>query len=311
MNLPTPVPAADSASLTVDLSHIAARDKAEILAQALPYIRKFHGKTIVIKYGGNAMTDPALQQDFAEDVVLLKLVGLNPVVVHGGGPQIEEALAKIGKKGTFIQGMRVTDDETMEVVEWVLAGQVQQDIVGLINVAGGKAVGLTGRDGGLIRARKLRMQDLKDPTKEHDVGQVGEIESIDPSVVKALQDDQFIPVISPLGFGANNENYNINADVVAGKLAEVLKAEKLIMLTNIPGVLDKNGKLLTNLTAREIDELFADGTISGGMLPKIASALDAAKNGVNTVHIIDGRVPHAMLLEVLTEQAYGTMIRSH
>jgi len=198
----------------------------------------------------------------------------------------------------------------MEVVEWVLAGQVQQDIVGLINVAGGKAVGLTGRDGGLIRARKLRMVDLKDPTKEHDVGQVGEIESIDPSVVKALQDDAFIPVISPLGFGADNENYNINADVVAGKLAEVLKAEKLMMLTNIPGVLDKSGKLLTDLTAREIDELFADGTISGGMLPKIQSALDAAKNGVNTVHIIDGRVPHAMLLEVLTEQAYGTMIRS-
>jgi acetylglutamate kinase len=256
------------------------------------------------------MTDPALQQDFAEDVVLLKLVGMNPVVVHGGGPQIEEALAKIGKKGEFIQGMRVTDDETMEVVEWVLAGQVQQDIVGLINVAGGKAVGLTGRDGGLIRARKLRMVDLHDPSKEHDVGQVGEIESIDPSVVRALQDDQFIPVISPLGFGADNENYNINADVVAGKLAEVLKAEKLMMLTNTPGVLDKAGKLLTDLSAREIDELFADGTLSGGMLPKISSALDAAKNGVNTVHIIDGRVPHAMLLEVLTEQAYGTMIRS-
>jgi acetylglutamate kinase len=231
--------------------------------------------------------------------------------VHGGGPQIEEALAKLGKKGTFIQGMRVTDDETMEVVEWVLAGQVQQDIVGLINVAGGKAVGLTGRDGGLIRARKLKMLDHKDPSIEHDVGQVGEIESIDPAVVKALQDDQFIPVISPLGFGVHNENYNINADVVAGKLAEVLKAEKLMMLTNTPGVLDKSGKLLTNLSAREIDELFADGTISGGMLPKIGSALDAAKNGVNTVHIIDGRVPHAMLLEVLTEQAYGTMIRSH
>ncbi len=293
------------------LDHISPRDKAEILAQALPYIRRFHGKTIVIKYGGNAMTDPALQQDFAEDVVLLKLVGLNPVVVHGGGPQIDEALARVGKKGTFIQGMRVTDAETMEVVEWVLAGQVQQDIVGLINAAGGKAVGLTGRDGGLIRARKMRMLDLKDPTIEHDVGQVGEIESIDPSVVKALQDDQFIPVISPLGFGKDNENYNINADVVAGKLAEVLKAEKLMMLTNTPGVLDKNGQLLTNLSAREIDALFADGTISGGMLPKIGSALDAAKNGVNTVHVIDGRVPHAMLLEVLTDSAYGTMIRSH
>ena len=292
------------------LDHIAPADKAEILSQALPYIRKFHGKTIVIKYGGNAMTDPALQQDFAEDVVLLKLVGMNPVVVHGGGPQIEDALAKIGKKGSFIQGMRVTDAETMEVVEWVLAGQVQQDIVGLINVAGGKAVGLTGRDGGLIRAHKLQLRDRDDPTKVYDVGQVGEIESIDPAVVRALQDDQFIPVISPLGFGADNENYNINADVVAGKLAEVLKAEKLMLLTNTPGVLDKDGKLLTNLSAREIDELFADGTISGGMLPKISSALDAAKGGVNTVHIIDGRVPHAMLLEILTDQAYGTMIRS-
>jgi acetylglutamate kinase len=300
-----------TAAASHDLSHIAPREKAEILSQALPYIRRYHGKTLVIKYGGNAMTDPALQQDFAEDVVLLKLVGMNPVVVHGGGPQIDDALAKIGKKGTFIQGMRVTDDETMEVVEWVLAGQVQQDIVGLINAAGGKAVGLTGRDGGLIRAHKLRMRDKDDPTKEYDVGAVGAIESIDPSVVKALQDDQFIPVISPLGFGEHNENYNINADVVAAKLAEVLRAEKLLMLTNTPGVLDKNGQLLTNLTTRQIDELFADGTISGGMLPKIAGALEAARSGVNAVHIIDGRVPHAMLLEVLSDQAYGTMIRSH
>ena len=294
-----------------DLTHITPRDQAEILAQALPYIRKFHGKTLVIKYGGNAMTDPALQQDFAEDIVLLKLVGMNPIVVHGGGPQIDEALAKIGKKGTFIQGMRVTDEETMEVVEWVLGGEVQQDIVGLINAAGGKAVGLTGRDGGMIRARKLKMQDRDDPSKEVDVGQVGEIVSIDPSVVKALQDDAFIPVISPIGFGEANESYNINADVVAAKLATVLKAEKLVMLTNIAGVLDKAGQLLTDLTARRIDELFADGTISGGMLPKIAGALDAAKSGVNAVHIIDGRVPHAMLLEILTDQAYGTMIRSH
>ena len=294
-----------------DLSHISPRDKAEILAQALPYIRKFHGKTMVIKYGGNAMTDPALQADFAEDVVLLKLVGMNPVVVHGGGPQIETALNRLGKKGEFVQGMRVTDDETMEVVEWVLAGQVQQDIVGLINQAGGKAVGLTGRDGGLIRAQKLKMLDNQNPLKEHDVGFVGDIVSIDPSVVKALQDDAFIPVISPIGFGTDNESYNINADVVAGKLATVLKAEKLLLLTNIPGVLDKNGQLLTDLTAKEIDALFADGTISGGMLPKIAGALDAAKSGVNSVHIIDGRVPHALLLEILTEQAFGTMIRSH
>ncbi|WP_137890720.1 acetylglutamate kinase [Ramlibacter sp. 2FC] len=294
-----------------DTLSIAPRDKAEILAQALPYIRKYHGKTMVIKYGGNAMTDPELQADFAEDVVLLKLVGINPVVVHGGGPQIETALNRLGKKGQFVQGMRVTDAETMEVVEWVLAGEVQQDIVGLINQAGGKAVGLTGRDGGLIRARKLRMVDPADPSKEHDVGQVGDIVGIDPSVVKALQDDQFIPVVSPIGFGEHNESYNINADVVAAKLATVLQAEKLLMLTNIPGVLDKQGQLLTELTMRRIDELIADGTISGGMLPKIAGALDAAKSGVNAVHIIDGRVPHAMLLEILSDQAYGTMIRSH
>jgi acetylglutamate kinase len=292
-------------------SHIALRDKAEILALALPYIRKFHGKTMVIKYGGNAMTDPALQADFAEDVVLLKLVGINPVVVHGGGPQIESALGRLGKKGEFIQGMRVTDAETMEVVEWVLAGQVQQDIVGLINQAGGKAVGLTGRDGAMIRARKLKMLDNQDPSREHDVGQVGDIVSVDPSVVRALQDDAFIPVVTPIGFGDDNESYNINADVVAGKLAVVLAAEKLLLLTNTPGVLDKSGTLLTDLTAREIDDMFADGTLSGGMLPKIASALDAAKSGVASVHIIDGRVPHALLLEILTDQPFGTMIRSH
>ena len=296
-------------SHTTDVSHIAPREKAEILSQALPYIRKFHGKTIVIKYGGNAMTDPALQQDFAEDVVLLKLVGLNPVVVHGGGPQIEGALTRLGKKGEFIQGMRVTDAETMEVVEWVLAGQVQQDIVGLINVAGGKAVGLTGRDGGMIRAKKLKMVDMKDPSKEYDVGQVGDIESIDPSVVKALQDDQFIPVVSPIGFGADNESYNINADVVAGKLAEVLQAEKLVLLTNTPGVLDKDGKLITDLSAKEIDAMFADGTLHGGMLPKIGSALDAVKKGVRSCHIIDGRVEHALLLEILTDQGIGTLIK--
>jgi acetylglutamate kinase len=207
--------------------------------------------------------------------------------------------------------MRVTDAETMEVVEWVLAGEVQQDIVGLINQAGGKAVGLTGRDGGMIRARKLKMQDADNPAHEVDVGQVGDIIGIDPSVVKALQDDAFIPVISPIGFGDNNESYNINADLVASKLATVLKAEKLVLLTNTPGVLDKSGQLLTNLSARQIDDLFADGTISGGMLPKISGALDAAKSGVHSVHIIDGRVPHAMLLEILTDQAYGTMIRSH
>ena len=297
--------------MTTELNALAPRDKAQILAQALPYIRQFHGKTMVIKYGGNAMTDPALQAAFAEDVVLLKLVGINPVVVHGGGPQIETALKRLGKEGKFIQGMRVTDAETMEVVEWVLGGEVQQDIVGLINQAGGKAVGLTGRDGGLIRARKLKMVDNKDPSVEHDVGQVGDIDQIDPSVVKALQDAQFIPVVSPIGFGEHNESYNINADVVAAKLATVLQAEKLLMLTNIPGVLDKAGALLPELTPRRIDELVQDGTISGGMLPKIAGALDAAKSGVNAVHIIDGRVPHALLLEVLGDVPFGTMIRSH
>ncbi len=294
-----------------DLSTIAPLAQAEILARALPYIRKFHGKTMVIKYGGNAMTDPALQAAFAADVVLLKLVGINPVVVHGGGPQIENALNRLGKKGEFIQGMRVTDAETMEVVEWVLGGEVQQDIVGLINQAGGKAVGLTGRDGAMIRAHKLKLIDTHDPKKQHDVGQVGDIDSIDPSVVRALQDDAFIPVISPIGFGEHNESFNINADVVAGKLATVLAAEKLVLLTNTAGVLDKHGKLLTDLSARAIDAMFADGSIHGGMLPKIASALDAARGGVHSVHIVDGRVPHVLLLEVLTDQAFGTMIRSH
>ncbi len=293
------------------MTTLSPHDKADILAKALPYIRKFHGKTMVIKYGGNAMTDPALQAAFAQDVVLLKLVGINPVVVHGGGPQIENALKRLGKTGEFIQGMRVTDAETMEVVEWVLGGEVQQDIVGLINQAGGKAVGLTGRDGAMIRAQKLKMLDNADPSIELDVGQVGDIVSVDPSVVKALQNDAFIPVISPIGFGENNESYNINADVVAAKLATVLQAEKLLMLTNISGVLNKAGELLIELSARQIDALFADGTISGGMLPKISGALDAAKSGVNSVHIIDGRVPHVLLLEILTDQAFGTMIRSH
>jgi acetylglutamate kinase len=285
--------------------------KAEILAEALPYIRQYHGKTIVIKYGGNAMVEERLKESFARDVILLKLVGMNPVVVHGGGPQIDEALKKIGKTGTFIQGMRVTDEETMEVVEWVLGGEVQQDIVMLINHFGGQAVGLTGKDGGLIHARKLFVPNEETPGGALiDLGFVGEIEAINPAVVKALQDDAFIPVISPIGFSAEGQAYNINADLVAGKMAEILKAEKLVMMTNIPGVMDKAGNLLTDLTAREIDALFADGTISGGMLPKISSALDAAKSGVNSVHIIDGRIEHSLLLEILTEQAFGTMIRS-
>jgi acetylglutamate kinase len=292
------------------ISDIPPLLKAEILAEALPYIRSYHGKTIVIKYGGNAMIEDRLKESFARDVILLKLVGMNPVVVHGGGPQIDEALKKIGKTGTFIQGMRVTDEETMEVVEWVLGGEVQQDIVMLINHFGGQAVGLTGKDGGLIRAKKMLVPDDRQPGNMVDLGFVGEIEAINPAVVKALQDDAFIPVISPIGFSEEGQAYNINADLVAGKMAEILHAEKLVMMTNIPGVMDKNGTLLTDLTAREIDGLFADGTISGGMLPKISSALDAAKSGVNSVHIIDGRIEHSLLLEILTEQAFGTMIRS-
>jgi acetylglutamate kinase len=292
------------------ISEIPPLLKAEILAEALPYIRAYHGKTIVIKYGGNAMVEERLKESFARDVILLKLVGMNPVVVHGGGPQIDEALKKIGKTGTFIQGMRVTDEETMEVVEWVLGGEVQQDIVMLINHFGGQAVGLTGKDGGLIRAKKMFVADEKKAGGTIDLGFVGEIEAINPAVVKALQDDAFIPVISPIGFSEEGQAYNINADLVAGKMAEILHAEKLVMMTNIPGVMDKNGTLLTDLTAREIDGLFADGTISGGMLPKISSALDAAKSGVNSVHIIDGRIEHSLLLEILTEQAFGTMIRS-
>ncbi len=292
------------------ISEISPLLKAEILAEALPYIRAYHGKTIVIKYGGNAMVEERLKESFARDVILLKLVGMNPVVVHGGGPQIDEALKKIGKAGTFIQGMRVTDEETMEVVEWVLGGEVQQDIVMLINHFGGQAVGLTGKDGGLIRAKKMFIPDQQQAGAMIDLGFVGEIEAINPAVVKALQDDAFIPVISPIGFSQEGQAYNINADLVAGKMAEILHAEKLVMMTNIPGVMDKNGTLLTDLTAREIDSLFADGTISGGMLPKISSALDAAKSGVNSVHIIDGRIEHSLLLEILTEQAFGTMIRS-
>jgi acetylglutamate kinase len=285
-----------------------AAEKARILAEALPYIQRFHGKTIVVKFGGNAMSDDILKADFARDVVLLKLVGMNPVVVHGGGPQIETALARLGMKGTFVQGMRVTDAATMDVVEMVLGGQVNKEVVELINQAGGKAVGLTGQDGAFIRAKKLML-----PSKENgtiDIGQVGEVESIDPSVIACLEQGGFIPVVAPIGTGADGTTYNINADLVAGKLAEILKAEKLVVLTNTPGVLDKNGKLLTGLTPKKIDDLVEKGVISGGMIPKIGSALDAARNGVKSVHIIDGRVPHALLLEVLTDEGVGTLIRS-
>ncbi|AXT45213.1 MULTISPECIES: acetylglutamate kinase [Chromobacterium] len=285
-----------------------AAEKALILAEALPYIRRFAGKTLVIKYGGNAMTDAALKEGFAKDVVLLKLVGINPVVVHGGGPQINELLNRVGKQGEFIQGMRVTDSDTMDLVEMVLGGLVNKEIVSLINKHGGKAVGLTGKDGHFIRASKMYLKSETDD--EIDIGQVGEISGIDPSLVSLLDSQDFIPVVAPIGVGEDGEAYNINADLVAGKLAETLSAEKLVLMTNTPGVLDKNGKLLTGLSAQQVDGLFADGTIHGGMLPKISSALDAARNGVNAVHIIDGRVPHALLLEILTDAGVGTMIRA-
>jgi acetylglutamate kinase len=299
------------AAATLPTSSIPGVDsptKARILAEALPYIQRFHGKTIVVKYGGNAMTDEKLKEGFARDVVLLKLVGMNPVIVHGGGPQIDDLLKRVGKKGEFVQGMRVTDAETMDVVEMVLGGQVNKEIVHLINHHGGSAVGLTGKDGGFIRAKKMM---LRGPGESEmiDIGHVGEVEAIDPKVVQTLFSGGFIPVIAPIGFGARGESYNINADLVAGKVAEILKAEKLVVLTNTSGVLDKNGKLLTGLTAKKVDELFADGTIHGGMLPKIGSALDAVKNGVNTCHIIDGRVEHALLLEILTSEGVGTLIR--
>jgi len=292
------------------LTKTTAAQKAKTLAEALPYIKRFFDKTIVIKYGGNAMTDPALQDCFARDVVLLKLVGMNPVVVHGGGPQINELLDRLGKKGTFIQGMRVTDEETMDVVEMVLGGQVNKDIVNLINRHGGKAVGLTGQDGNFIRARKLLMENKELPGEYIDIGSVGDITAIDPSLISFLDTGDFIPVIAPIGVGPDGETYNINADVVAGKLAEILGAEKLVLLTNTPGVLDKDGNLLTGLTPKQVDEMVEDGTLSGGMLPKISSALDAARSGVKSVHIIDGRVEHALLLEVLTDEGVGTLIKA-
>ncbi len=291
------------------LNIATAEQKARTLSEALPYIQRFFDKTIVIKYGGNAMTDPKLQEGFARNVVLLKLVGMNPVVVHGGGPQINELLKRVGKEGEFVQGMRVTDQETMDVVEMVL-GKVNKGIVNLINRFGGKAVGLTGQDGAFIRANKMLLESLAEPGKMLDIGLVGEISSIDPNIITFLDSGDFIPVIAPIGVGPNGETLNINADVVAGKLAEILKAEKLVLLTNTPGVLDKAGNLLTGLTPKQIDALVADGTLSGGMLPKIASALDAARGGVKAVHIIDGRVEHALLLEILTDEGVGTLIKS-
>jgi acetylglutamate kinase len=281
--------------------------KAQILAEALPYIQRFHDKAIVIKYGGNAMTEPQLKAGFARDVVMLKLVGMNPVIVHGGGPQIGELLKTMGIHSEFRQGMRVTDDKVMNVVEMVL-GELNQEIVGLINQHGGRAVGLTGQDGAFIHARKLLLKSETNHGEFVDIGLVGEIEKIDPELINLLDSRDFIPVIAPIGVGHEGEAYNINADLVAGKLAETLNAEKLVLMTNTAGVLDKHGNLLTGLSASEIEALFADGTIHGGMLPKIGSALDAVKNGVKSSHIIDGRVEHALLLEVLTNEGVGTMI---
>ncbi|MGB1086306.1 MAG: acetylglutamate kinase [Methylophilaceae bacterium] len=289
---------------------MSPNDKAKILSEALPYIKKFFDKTIVIKYGGNAMVDDNLKQSFAKDVVLLKLVGMNPVVVHGGGPQINAHLEKLGKKGEFINGMRVTDEETMDIVEMILGGQINKEIVQLINKNGGKAVGLTGQDSNFIHAKKLIVKDERDEFKNIDLGQVGDIDSIDPTLINFLDSGDFIPVVAPIGIGDDDKTYNINADLVAGKLAEILKAEKLILMTNTPGVLDNNQQLITGLTAKEIENLIIEGTLSGGMLPKINSALDAAKSGVNAVHIIDGRVEHALLLEILTDQGVGTLIKA-
>ncbi|AUZ05091.1 MULTISPECIES: acetylglutamate kinase [Vitreoscilla] len=283
-----------------------AQERAEILAEALPYIRKYAGATIVVKYGGNAMTDEKLKEGFAKDIVLLKLCGMNPIVVHGGGPQINQMLEKVGKHGEFVQGMRVTDAETMNVVEMVLGGSVNKEIVSLINQYGGKAVGLTGKDGHFMKAKKLF---INTPDKNGvDIGQVGTIDTIDGTLISGLAEKGYIPVIAPIGVGRLGEAFNINADLVAGRLAKELAAERLIMMTNTPGILDKNGELLTDLTPALVDELIADGTLSGGMLPKIASALDAATNGVKATIIIDGRVPHALLLELFTDSGVGSMI---
>ncbi|WP_029889030.1 acetylglutamate kinase [Polycyclovorans algicola] len=288
--------------MTLDLTN--AQSIAHVLTEALPYIRRFHGKTLVVKYGGNAMADDTMIHAFARDIVLMKAVGMNPVVVHGGGPQIGAHLEKLGKTSTFIEGLRVTDGETMDVVEMMLGGLVNKAVVAAINRQGGRAVGLTGKDGGMIRARKLALASGKD------IGQVGEIDQIDPRVIENLETGGFIPVIAPIGFGEHGEAYNINADTAAGKLASVLKAEKLILLTNITGLLDKQGKVLTGLTVDQVKALIADGTIYGGMLPKIECALDAVNTGVRTAHIIDGRVEHSVLLELFTDKGIGTLIKA-
>lgn len=295
----------------MSLDRSAALNIAQVLTEALPYIQRFTGKTIVVKFGGNAMVDPALHESFARDVVLMKLVGMNPVVVHGGGPQIGALLEKLNIHSEFIEGMRVTDEQTMDVVEMVLGGSVNQEIVASLNRNGGKAIGVTGKDGQLIRARKLHVSR---PGPEHDapeiidIGHVGAVEAIDTEVLDVILSSNFIPVIAPIGVGEDGSTYNINADLVAGKLAQVMKAEKLMLLTNVAGLLDKNGEILTGLTTAAVDELIADGTITGGMLPKISCALDAVKDGVVSAHIVDGRVPHAVLLETFTDKGMGTLI---
>ena len=288
-----------------------AHQIADVLIEALPYIQRFKGKTVVVKFGGNAMVDEALKHSFARDIVLMKLVGLNPIIVHGGGPQIGQLLTRLGKTTGFIDGMRITDSETMDVVEMVLGGLVNKEIVNLINRHGGKAVGLTGKDGDFIRAKKIQLK--KSAPEAHaseiiDLGHVGEVSSIDPAVVDMLGRSDFIPVIAPIGVGDDGRSYNINADLVAGKIAEVLNAEKLILLTNTAGILDKQGNLLTGLSIKDIDDLIEDGTISGGMIPKTRCATDALKGGVTSVHIIDGRVEHAVLLELFTDQGVGTLL---
>lgn len=296
----------------------SATNIASVLSEALPYLQRLNDKTIVIKFGGNAMTDEQLKNSFARDIVLLKQVGVNPVVVHGGGPQIGRVLDRIGKESKFIDGMRVTDSETMDIVEMVLGGQVNKSIVNLINHNGGQAVGLTGKDGTMIRAKKMQISRSNSETESAelqaseiiDLGHVGEVTSIDPAIVHALDEGDFIPVIAPIGVGEDSASYNINADLVAGKIASVLGAEKLLLLTNTPGVMDKEDNILTGLESQSVDALIEDGTIAGGMLPKVSCALDAVASGVKTAHIIDGRVNHAVLLELLTNEGVGTLIKS-
>jgi len=295
--------------MTLDLD--AANNIAGVLTEALPYIQRFTGKTIVVKYGGNAMTDETLKNSFARDIVLMKLVGMHPIVVHGGGPQIGSLLEKLDIKTDFVDGMRVTDSATMDVVEMVLGGLVNKDIVSLLNKNGGKAIGLTGKDGDFIRARKLKMSRQTPEMQEPeiiDIGHVGEVESINPEIIEMIKQSNFIPIIAPIGTGEDGASYNINADLVAGKLAQLVQAEKLVLLTNIDGVQDKSGKVLTGLSTNEVDELIANGTIHGGMLPKVRCALDAVNSGVKSAQIIDGRVPHAVLLEIFTNKGVGTQI---